>query len=216
MGNCFVIVLLSIIFHVAIMVWHCIHHLVSFSLLILALFQRAAFRLDKFDWLSNSEYCNLSVVLWRGESGHSMVNISMNQFDDFYKEMVSLLSSSSSPKFKLNSTCQFIATLKSQTSKKDDAYSNTIFKTNVDACKAIKGVVANFMVKVVAETIRDSINFPLDCPFKKLSFQSNRHTNKPAVITIKPFTYRGTTRSPTSDRLSSSFRQCFKTATGCC
>ncbi|KAG5674794.1 hypothetical protein PVAND_004742 [Polypedilum vanderplanki] len=47
----------------------------------------ATFQLDKFDWLSNAEYCNLSVILWRNEKGVALVNMSMEQFDDFQKEI---------------------------------------------------------------------------------------------------------------------------------
>lgn len=64
--------------------------------------------------------------------------------------------------------------LKSQKDKKDDAQSNLILKNNVDVCKALQGNIANFMTKVILETYKDSVNFPLKCPFKKLSIQANK------------------------------------------
>lgn len=63
---------------------------------------------------------------------------------------------------------KFYLTLKSQLNRKDDAYSNVVFKTVLDACKMSKGVIGNFVVKVILDTIQNAINFPLSCPFKKV------------------------------------------------
>lgn len=60
-------------------------------------------------------------------------------------------------------------TLRSQKSKDDDAYSNVIFKSTLNVCKLSTGVIANFVVKVVAMAIQDHANFTVKCPFKKVS-----------------------------------------------
>ncbi|KAL7042088.1 hypothetical protein ACKWTF_001023 [Chironomus riparius] len=128
-------------------------YLHSKTLFSLAFFQLEILVIDRFDWHANSDYCSMNITTWRNKDGTSLINCRFEQFMDFEKEM-------------------FFITLKSQKSKSDDGYSNLIFKSTIDVCKLSQGVVANFLVKVVLETIKDHANFTVSCPFKKLSVNS--------------------------------------------
>ena len=71
-------------------------------------------------------------------------------------------------KYFLKNLFQFYLTLRSMKTKDDDSYSKLLFRTTIDVCKVIKGVMSNFIVKIIMESIRQSTDFALECPFKKV------------------------------------------------
>ena len=67
---------------------------------------------------------------------------------------------------------------RTQLNKKDEAYSNVVFKTVLDVCKLKKGTIANFVVKSIMDRLKDFINFPIECPFKKVSMKRGKSLKK--------------------------------------
>lgn len=127
--------------------------------------QSAVFVFTKFD-IQNSNYCTFNLT-WRVGNGNSIINITVQQHMDLDKEYVcefylQLI-------FRHSHGYVFVLQLRSQKTKDDDAYSKLIFKTTLDACKALDGISGNFIVKMITETLLESASVPLKCPFKKLS-----------------------------------------------
>lgn len=48
----------------------------------------------------------------------------------------------------------------------DKEYTNILLKTSVNVCNLSKGVIGNFVTKVLMENFKKSANFEMKCPFE--------------------------------------------------
>lgn len=48
----------------------------------------------------------------------------------------------------------------------DNEYTNVLLRTSVDVCNLSKGVIGNFVSKILMENFKKSANFEMKCPFE--------------------------------------------------
>lgn len=82
----------------------------------------------------------------------------------------------------------------------DVSYQKQVLKTTVDLIKVAKGVEANFMTKALMEKLRDSIDFDLKFPFKKVSLVSVSNHSDHKVFSLKQDKVYKLTNFSVSDR----------------
>lgn len=101
------------------------------------------------------QFTNVSINITKGDgSGSTVLNICI----DFNYEVSKI-------------TIQFSIAMPKD--KNDKNYERVIIKTTVNACKMFQGVLGDFVVKTVMDTLRDSADFELKCPFPKVDSISN-------------------------------------------
>ncbi|KAH8340557.1 hypothetical protein KR059_001197 [Drosophila kikkawai] len=60
---------------------------------------------------------------------------------------------------------------------------NNYTAIEMDYCQALSSLQSNFLLKMIADELRRSANFPLQCPFKmKKLYYINRYTINPKMI----------------------------------
>lgn len=53
--------------------------------------------------------------------------------------------------------------------KRDKNFEREIIKSTINVCKMFQGVMGDFMVKTIMDTLHKSANFELKCPFSQVS-----------------------------------------------
>lgn len=88
---------------------------------------------------------NLSIAVFNDTEGVSRVNFTLMQIVDFVKVYVSI-------------------SLLGASDEKSNDYNQQILKGNIDTCSVSKGTMGNFIIKMIADSIKKYSNYRFACP----------------------------------------------------
>lgn len=123
------------------------------KLLLNFLFKKCEIVLENVLSTSNNDFVkNHKALIWKNGNGNSLINASWFFIEEITK-----------------------ATMHWQISSQDKGNEIQILKSSADVCKISKGVVANFMVKLLIEKWKTDSNLRLECPIKKGFYTISNH-----------------------------------------
>ncbi|CAO1366056.1 unnamed protein product [Diamesa hyperborea] len=93
------------------------------------------------------KYVKIHSISWENRDGLAYVNASGDFLHPFEKMQNVVM----------------VAVKKDSTDKE---YTNILLKTSVNVCNLSKGVIGNFVTKVLMENFKKSANFEMKCPFE--------------------------------------------------
>lgn len=100
----------------------------------------------------NPQYVNGTACLFTGPRDETLMNFTLTSFVETEKLFI-------------------IMTVNFPSDSKDTEYGHQVMKSTVELCKVLKRTTGNFIIKVMMDSLKNSKNFPFQCPLKPHTVQ---------------------------------------------